>query len=52
MEGKAMIRTLLFSALLMTMLSGCAYMVAGGAGYVVGRELEEEQGVDEPEVYK
>jgi hypothetical protein len=34
------------------MLSGCALMLAGGGGYVVGREMEEDQGVNEPEVYK
>lgn len=33
-------------------LSSCALFLAGGAGYVVGRELEEKQRTDEPEVYK
>ena len=38
--------------MLTSLFSGCALMIAGGGGYVLGRELEERQGVNEPEVYK
>lgn len=47
-----MMYKLIFLGMATLMLANCGYVVAGGAGYVAGRELEEDQGVDEPEVYK
>ena len=47
-----MMSRIIYACLLCSLLSGCALVVAGGAGYIAGRELEEKQGVNEPEMYK
>ena len=46
------LKKFILAVFIVNLLSGCALFLAGGAGYVVGRELEEKQNKDETEVYK
>jgi len=47
-----MTQRIIIALFICSTLSGCLLAAAAGGGYVLGREMEENQGTKDPEIYK